>query len=261
MAHLGVVTCQILELEFAYILSNDPEISEIWIVHDPFSAELIEILEKNGSKRIHRISHIAEFERVEKKGLAVLIMVLELGLHSNIPVLTEGIQTAVKKIEPHVDAILLGYGLCGNALKDPARLFRDVSIPVMLPTQNKEPVDDCVGLIIGGRENYYEEQCRCAGTMFMNAGFSRHWDKILSMDIPKKLHHKKERILNCLMGSYERSLLLSTPVLDENELLENTKEFNRQFGLRVETRNGTLFLLENAWEKVKNAAEDNRINP
>ena len=39
MAKLGVVTCQILELEFAYVLSNDPEISEIWILNDQFSAE------------------------------------------------------------------------------------------------------------------------------------------------------------------------------------------------------------------------------
>lgn len=32
MAKLGVVTCQILELEFAYVLSNDPDVSEIWVV-------------------------------------------------------------------------------------------------------------------------------------------------------------------------------------------------------------------------------------
>lgn len=32
MAKLGVATCQILELEFAYVLSNDPDVSEIWVV-------------------------------------------------------------------------------------------------------------------------------------------------------------------------------------------------------------------------------------
>ncbi|MCG8683708.1 MAG: DUF1638 domain-containing protein, partial [Desulfobacterales bacterium] len=213
MAKLGVVTCQILELEFAYVLSNDPEISEIWVVNDQFSAELIEILENDGSKRIHRASHIEEFETAEKNDLTVLINVLELGLHSNIPVLTREVKAAVAKIAAHVDAVLLGYGLCGNALKDAAQLFRDISVPVMLPMQNKEPVDDCVGLIIGGRENYYEEQCRCAGTMFMNAGFSRHWNKILSLDIPEKLLPKKDKILDRMMSNYKRSLLLSTPVL------------------------------------------------
>lgn len=255
MTHLGVVTCQILELEFAYILSNDPEVSEIWILNDAFSEELIDILESEGAKPIHRISHVEEFKTGDKNGLAVLVRVLELGLHSNIPVLTKGVQKAVQNTAPHVDAILLGYGLCGNALKDATQLFKDISIPVMLPMQNNEPVDDCVGLIIGGRENYYDEQRKCAGTMFMNAGFSRHWNKILSMDIPEKLLHKKDKILKRLMGNYERSLLLSTPVLGEKELTENTHAFNEQFGLKVETRKGTLFLLENAWQDVKNVAQ------
>ena len=254
MTKLGIVTCQILELEFAHILSNDPDISEIWVVADPFSKELIEILESEGPKRVHRASNIGKFDIDKTKGIGVLIRVMEVGLHSNISTLRREVVAAVKDLAPFVDAVLLGYGLCGNALNNTVELFSDIPVPVMLPMQNEEPVDDCVGLIIGGRENYYEEQRRCAGTMFMNAGFSRHWGKILSMDIPPKLIHKKDKILERIWGNYERSLLLSTPVLDENELRNNTKEFNERFGLKTETRAGTLSLLENAWKEVKKAA-------
>ncbi|MFO7685567.1 MAG: DUF1638 domain-containing protein [Desulfobacterales bacterium] len=251
MPQLGVVTCQILELEFAHLLSNDPDVTEIWVVHDDFSEELIRILENDRLKPVHRVLRAGEFEADETDGLAVLIRVMEVGLHSNITILRSAVTTAVKELAPFVDAILLGYGLCGNALKNANDLFKDIPVPVVLPIENGDPVDDCVGLIIGGRKNYYAEQCLCAGTMFMNAGFSRHWEKILSFDVPQKLIHKKEKIVKRIMGNYKRSLLLSTTVLSENELRKNTKEFNERFGLRVETRPGTLTLLESAWEAAK----------
>lgn len=41
---------------------------------------------------------------------------MEVGLHSNIKKLQRHVVSAVKKMASHVDSILLGYGLCGNAL-------------------------------------------------------------------------------------------------------------------------------------------------
>jgi len=85
----------------------------------------------------------------------------------------------------------------------------------------------------------------------MNAGFSRHWEKILAFDVPDKLLHKKDKIVKRIMGNYKRSLLLTTIVLGEDQLRKNTKEFNEKFGLKIETRPGTLTLLESAWEAAK----------
>ncbi len=50
MSKLGVVTCQILELEFAHVLLNDPDVTEIWVLKDEFSEELIRVLE-NAKKK------------------------------------------------------------------------------------------------------------------------------------------------------------------------------------------------------------------
>ncbi len=253
MAKLGVVTCQILELEFAHVLSNDPDVSEICVMSDEFSQELITGLENDADKPVHRVAGVEAFEKHESNGLAVLIRVLEVGLHANIPNLTHGVTSAVAKMAPFVDAILLGYGLCGNALKNADELFKNVPVPVMLPMEQENPVDDCVGLIIGGRENYYAEQCRCAGTMFMNSGFSRHWGKIMSGNIPEKLLPKKDKIMKRLMANYKRSLILSTPVLGEAAMRENILEFNEKYNLKTDTRPGTLTLLYDAWEKAKKA--------
>jgi len=255
MSKLGVVTCQVLELEFAHVLLNDPKVAEIWVVHDEFSEELIHILENTNLKQVHRITKIDEFNPDKTNGLIVLVRVMKLGLHSNIAILRSGVAKAVKEISSFVDAVFLGYGLCGNAFKDRKELFKGIGVPVSLPMENEDPVDDCVGLIIGGRDNYYSEQCFCAGTMFINSGFSRHWENFLSLDIPEKLIHKKEKILHCLMGNYERALLLPTNILGEDELRKNTEGFNEKFDLKIASRPGTLALFENAWEIAKSNAE------
>lgn len=253
MKKLGIVTCQILELEFAHVLSNDPGVSEISVIGSPLSEGLVEALKRMGVKKLRELAHLEAFSPSGEDGLAVLVEVMKLGLHSNIQVLQREIKAAVQRIARHVDAVLLGYGLCGNALMHADELFSDIPVPVHLPVHNGEPVDDCVGLIIGGRDNYYEEQRRCAGTMFMNAGFARHWDEILSLDVPEKLMPKKDKLLRRIMGSYQRTLLLPTPVMGEEDLRENTRKFSEKYGLRTEVRSGSLSLLEQAWDGVKKA--------
>ena len=254
MARLGVVTCQILELEFAHILSSDPEVSEIWVMDDEFSQELTQTLEAHHNIPVHRMKPESVLETDNTTRGVVMVRVMEVGLHSNISVLKQEVTKAVREIGSKAGAVLLGYGLCGNAFDNLNALFKEIPVPVLLPMDKDGPVDDCVGLIIGGRENYYAEQCRCAGTMFMNAGFSRYWKKILPFDVPSKLAHKKDDILKRLMGSYTRSLLLPTVVMGEDALRENTREFSRHFGLKTDTQMGTLSLLKTAWSHAKKAA-------
>jgi len=251
LPRLGVITCQILELEFSHLLINDQDISEIWVLDDEYSGGLIKALHQDGRKPFRRIHSFGATDLLKTDDLSILIRVMEVGLHARISVLKSGVTAAVAEIAPHVDAVLLGYGLCGNAFRNVDELFSNISVPVMLPMDAEGPVDDCVGLIIGGRETYYAEQCCCAGTMFMNAGFSRYWKKILYSDVPERLVYKKERILKRLMGNYQRSLLLPTPVMGETELWENTREFNETYNLKVESRTGTLTLLEKAWNAAK----------
>lgn len=260
MFTVGIITCQILELEFVRVLSADPDVSAVWIVEDEFADTLIRMMENENRPAVHRLTTLDGFTpaQTDPERFSLLIRVMEVGLHSNIPVLKRGVTDAVNAMASYVDAVLLGYGLCGNAFHNAGDLFGEIPVPVILPMDVDGPVDDCVGLIIGGRENYYAEQCTCAGTMFMNAGFSRHWKKIMGSDIPERLRHKKNEIMNRLMDGYRRSLLLTTPVLGEDELRRNTREFNERYGLETDVRSGTLKLLENAWAEAKRAATGSR---
>ncbi len=156
---------------------------------------------------------------------------------------------AGQEMGPRVDALLLGYGLCGNALADPFALLAETGVPVFIPMDEDHPVDDCVGLIIGGRETYYEEQCRVAGTFFMIPGWTRHWQHIFRKE-PGGWSEDLARRLFTGSG-YERSLLVPDGLLSEAEMRENVAEFNRKFGFRTEIRPGTLEMLNRAWDGAK----------
>jgi len=259
MAHIGIITCQILELEFAHVLSADTEVSDIFVVDNEFSAVLLSELKRHGKKPVHRLAFPGEFMTTPGDGHHVLIRVMEVGLHSDINNLQRQVVSAVKDIARYVDGVLLGYGLCGNALDHAQDLFAEVRVPVILPMDQDHPVDDCVGMIIGGRENYYAQQRECAGTMFMNAGFARHWEQFMCPRLPEKLLPKKEKFLTRLFKNYERSLLLPTKVMEENEMRVKTEAFSVRFGLRTESTPGTLELLDKAWQVAKSRSAENVV--
>ncbi len=249
MAVLGVITCQILELEFAYLLSNDTDVAGVTVLENANSFGLIESLISGGRLTPRRIPILKGWTPADPDRLEVLVMVLELALHNRKRTLQDGLIKAVKEMGRLVDAIVLGYGLCGNALQKPEELFSHPGPPIFIPMDTDHPVDDCVGLIIGGREKYYGEQCRVAGTFFMIPGWTRHWKNILVKDHGRFDPTFAKRLFE--MAHYERSLLIPNPALPEETLRENIEEFTRLFGFRIEVRPGTLDILTNTWEKAK----------
>ena len=248
MAVLGIITCQILELEFADLLSHDRELGAVAVLDNGCEGGLIDAMEQAGGIKPRRISALEDFAPSVQEGVEALVCVMELGLHLVIKRLQQTVVKMAGEIGPYVDAILLGYGLCGNALNNPEELLAEVGVPIIIPMDDDHPVDDCVGLIIGGRENYYAEQCKVAGTMFMTAGFSRHWKDLMRKGQGGRFDWE---ISKRLLAHYERNLLLPTPVLSEEQMRENIEEFNRVHGFRNEVRPGALDILQDAWERAK----------
>jgi hypothetical protein len=249
MPVLGIITCQILEREFAHLMTNDSEVLVITILENEYSQGLSETIMRQTRIKPNLIASLAEYTPTSSGGLEVIVRVMKVGLHSVIKDLRDGVVQAATEMAPYVEAIMLGYGLCGNALKDHDELLSDSPVPILLPMDGDHPVDDCVGLIIGGRENYYEEQCKVAGTMFINSGFVRHWKTLFYKGQTAKKYGVE--ITKRLMANYERTLLMPTPVASEQELASGVEEFNKIYGLRTEVRPGTLDLLEEAWISAK----------
>lgn len=248
MARLGIIACQILELELAHLLVNDVEVSNIIILDTGFGDGFFRALKQKGGSVPRLTKDMGKCPSAESGRFEVVVQIMELGLHTVIRALRSAVIDAVLEMSTHVDAIVLGYGLCGNALNNHQEMMKDIDVPLFMPIDEDHTVDDCVGLIIGGREAYYEEQCKVAGTFFMNAGFSRHWKDLLQKANAVKI---EEAMSKRIMAGYERSLLLITPVLSENEMVANIEEFNQTYGLRTEVRKGTLEILEKTLVKGK----------
>ncbi len=262
MAVIGIITCEILELEFAQLLGADSEVGRVSVLEDRWSERLIALLEARPMCDLQRLPHVRSFQADPKEPMEVLVRVLELGLHRNQATLRDAISRAAHELRPYVHSLLVGYGLCGNALADPKAAL-DVDVPVFLPTERDRPVDDCVGLCLGGRDTYYAEQCKVPGTFFLTPGWSHHWKRMLDSRSGKVSTPLLKRIL----AGYERALLVQTAALAEDEAKRLGLEFSRQTGLRLEVRQGTFDLLTAAWTRAKDSvrlkttAEARGVNP
>jgi hypothetical protein len=258
MPVLGVITCEILELEFAHLFSKDEDIDGLTVIADKYSLGMIEALESLDVIP-KRIPLLREFDGNSQSSLEVLVRVLELALHNRKRNLQDGLVKAAKEMGRHVDAIVLGYGLCGNALQKPHELLADAGAPIFIPMDQDHPVDDCVGLIIGGRECYYREQCRVAGTFFMIPGWTRHWKKLFKTEYGKFDVEFIRRIFG--MSNYERSLLIPNSALPVKEMRQNIAEFNHLFGFRTELLQGSLDILSNTWASAKDYLRGEKEHP
>ena len=247
MATLGILTCEILELEFAALLANDREVARVTILEDAHSASLIDALKTRETSNLQLIPQIARFTADPTVEFEVLVQVLELALHNRKQTLQDGLVEAANAMSPFVDALFLGYGLCGNALAKPNELLAQTGIPIFIPMDEDHPVDDCVGLLIGGRNSYYGEQCKVAGTFFMIPGWTKHWRRIFEQDFGNLGIDMAKR----LFANYERSLLIETPIMSTNQMRKNVAEFNELFGFREEIKTGTLNILNDTWQAAK----------
>lgn len=247
MGVLGVITCEILELEFAHLLVTDRELSRITILSDEWSRRMIETVAHNPGRNLEFITDLNELIPVSSTCFQVIVRVMELGLHNRKRFLQTGVIQAAREMGPHVDAILLGYGLCGNALDQPQELLSEAGVPIFIPMDEDHPVDDCIGLMIGGRGEYYREQCQVAGTFFMIPGWTNHWQRMFG----KEFGNTTPDVAKRLFDGYERSLLIKTPIMSEKQMQINSEAFSRMFGFRTVSRHGTLEILYEAWNQAK----------
>ena len=253
MGVLGILTCEILELEFARLLAADKEVSRITVLEDERSANFINALESIKEDNIKRIPSLKAFTPAGESSLEVLVTVLELALHNRKLTLQQGLIDAAAAVGPHVDALILGYGLCGNALENPQELLSDAGVPIFIPMDEDHPVDDCIGLLIGGRQRYYEEQCKVAGTFFMIPGWTYHWKRMFEQEFGNLSPQMAKR----LFKHYERSLLISTPIMSLEDMQQNSKAFNELFGLRTDVCKVTLSVLQKTWDAAKEQLNSN----
>lgn len=76
-----------------------------------------------------------------------------------------------------LDAVVLGFGLCGGA----AEGLRAGRLPLVIPR-----ADDCIALLLGGRERYYTELSARDGIYWLSSGWLEY------ADVPDNAYYQRK---------------------------------------------------------------------
>ena len=154
---------------------------------------------------------------------------LDFGLHIQPDKLRTTLQAAVDAVdENEIDTILLGYGLCSQAVIGLAARNFTLVVP---------RVDDCIAIFLGSR-SAYSAQCKTEpGTYYLTKG----WIEVGSTpfteydEMVKRLGPEKAaRVHKIMMRNYKRLALINTGQYGMERYREYARQTAERFDLRYE---------------------------
>jgi hypothetical protein len=142
--------------------------------------------------------------------------VLEFGLHVYPDRLKERLQEAVDSVRGDCD-ILLGYGLCSNAVVG----LNSGSHRLVVPR-----VDDCIALFLGSREEHLARLSEAPGTYYLTKGWvEAQWETLAEYArLVEKYGEKRARkVAEVMYKNYTRIVLINTG----NYRMDDFRDFAR----------------------------------
>jgi hypothetical protein len=163
--------------------------------------------------------------------------VFDFGLHVNPDRLRRTLQEAIDAVSGQYDTIILGYGLCSQAILG----IKANGCRLIVPR-----VDDCIAMFLGSR-GAYAAQCQAEpGTYYLTKGWIEVGDTPFA-DYERALQRygkeRAEKIYKLMMGNYRRLALINTGQYELEEYRDYTRRTAEKFGLRFEEIEGSDTLL------------------
>ena len=160
--------------------------------------------------------------------------VMEWGLHIQPARLLEKVHQSLRSLEGHVDAVMLGYGRCQALDKLPSAF----SVPVLRPEG-----EDCIGVLLG-QERYEAELEREAGTWFLTPGWTELGMEFIFKQLQLENLAEKGldpmKVAHRMLKDFTRSLFIDMRLQNGPELWEKALSISNEFGLRLESTEGSL---------------------
>ena len=178
----------------------------------------------------------------------VLHEYLEYSYHNEPQKLQEVVVEKVNSLEGTVDAVLLGYGVCGS--------LNNIVNEVRVPTVTFK-ADDCIAVYLT-QEVYERERKKAPFTYYSTPYFSdmdmnwqeNEWEKKMGMELETE---DFRRMYSKMFDGYSRTLYIHT--IGDRECFEKkAKKFADDLSLNYETRDGTLIVMQEAIKQVKELA-------
>ena len=146
-----------------------------------------------------------------------------------------------------LDAIIIGYGLCSNALVG----LHSSKVPLVIPRCH-----DCTTLMMGSKEAYREYFDAVKGTSFLTRGWldngqnfaERNLEQLRAIYMEKYQDEEAVEFLlemeAMTMGNYEALTCIYWPELPDPELLQQAKEIAKEHGWEYKRFDGNSSLVQ-----------------
>jgi hypothetical protein len=163
---------------------------------------------------------------------------LDFGLHLEPDKLRTALQEAINQIEPEIDTILLGYGLCSRAVTG----LKSEKCTLVIPK-----IDDCIGLFLGSLEEYNHQHRTQPGTLYFTKGWleagQNPYDQ--NAELIKKFGEARAKsFFKILMKNYTRMVFINTGNYNIASYREQTQASAKALDLRYEEIAGSGRLVQ-----------------
>jgi len=164
--------------------------------------------------------------------------VLDFGLHTDPKSLKIALQNTINSSAPDIETILLGYGLCSQAVLG----LRSGSRTLIIPR-----VDDCIAIFLGSVAEYQKQHQIVPGTYYLTKGWIESGDTPFSeYDILVKRYGEQiaQRIINKILKNYTRLAFINTGNNKLEYYREHARSMAGRFNLRYEEIQGSDVIIK-----------------
>ena len=164
--------------------------------------------------------------------------VLDFGLHTDPESLKIALQNAIDSSAPDIETILLGYGLCSQAVVG----LRSGSRTLIMPR-----VDDCIAIFLGSAAEYQRQYDTVPGTYYLTKGWiESHETPFSEYDVLVKHYGEQvaKRIINQILKNYTRLAFINTGNSKLEYYREHARSMAERFNLRYEEIQGSDVLIK-----------------
>jgi len=164
--------------------------------------------------------------------------VLDFGLHTDPKSLRIALQNAINSSAPDIETILLGYGLCSQAVVG----LRSGSRTLIIPR-----VDDCIAIFLGSAAEYQKQYRSVPGTYYLTKGWIESGDTPFSeYDILVKRYgeQRAQCIINQILKNYTRLAFIATGNNKLEYYREHARSMAERFNLRYEEIQGSDVIIK-----------------
>ena len=163
--------------------------------------------------------------------------ILDFGLHINPDRLRRTLQESIDAVPRPYDPILLGYGLCSQAVIG----LRSARCTLVAPR-----VDDCIAIFLGSSAAYRRQARQEPGTYYLTKGWIEVGDSPFAEHermIQRYGKERADRILKLMLHNYKRLALIDTGQHDLERYRDYARRTAERFDLRFEEIEGATTLV------------------